>query len=235
MKWLGFERKSVKNLSLLVLSFVISGNLIAQTDVETKSNDVDSDYIEQTRYDKRVARYKSRWDKLIPSHVKLQYAGSMGIFSLGTGWDYGKNNQWETDVILGYVPRYSSDDAHITLTLKQNFIPWRIACKNKKFEFEPLATGLYLNTIFGSNFWMNEPDKYPNNYYQFSSKMRVNIYIGQRFSILTDTQKFSLAKKFTFFYEISTNELYVISAVQNSYLKPKDYLHLSFGVKMQIF
>ena len=36
------------------------------------------------------------------------------------------------------------------------------------------------------------------------------------------------------FYEISTCDLYIVSAFTNKYLKPKDYLSLSFGVKLQL-
>jgi hypothetical protein len=46
-------------------------------------------------------------------------------------------------------------------------------------------------------------------------------------------RKFS--KSITAFYEISTCDLYVVSAFNNSYLKPDDYLRLSFGLKFQIF
>ena len=32
----------------------------------------------------------------------------MGLLSFGTGWDYGKRNQWETDILLGFIPKYSA-------------------------------------------------------------------------------------------------------------------------------
>lgn len=48
-----------------------------------------------------------------------------------------------------------------------------------------------------------------------------------------DPQRRFLAKSVTFFYEISTCDLYLVSAVQNSYLRPRDYLSLSFGLKFQ--
>lgn len=55
-----------------------------------------------SRYDKRVHRYRKHWESLIPTHTKLQFAGNMGLLSLGTGWDYGKRNQWETDIFFRY-------------------------------------------------------------------------------------------------------------------------------------
>ena len=55
-----------------------------------------------TRYDNRVHRFRRNWERIIPTHSKIQYAGNMGLLSFGTGWDYGKRNQWETDVLLGF-------------------------------------------------------------------------------------------------------------------------------------
>lgn len=46
---------------------------------------------------------------------------------------------------------------------------------------EPLSCGLYFNTVFGSEFWDREPERYPDNYYPLlKTKVRTNIFIGQR-------------------------------------------------------
>jgi hypothetical protein len=190
--------------------------------------------IAQTGYEKRVEKYQDQWSKLIPSHTKIQYAGGMGLLSIGAGWDYGKNNQWETDVFFGILPKYSTDKTKVTFTLKQNFIPWKKHF-NEHFSLDPLACGLYVNTIFDGDFWVSEPDKYPSNYYSFSTKMRFSIYVGQRLTYKIPENKRFFSKSVTVFYELSTNDLYMVSAFTNSYLKPKDYLRLSFGLKMQLF
>lgn len=185
-----------------------------------------------TRYDNRVHRFRRNWERIIPTHSKIQYAGNMGLLSFGTGWDYGKRNQWETDVLLGFIPKYSSKKAKVTMTLKQNYMPWSINI-GKGFSTEPLACGLYVNTVFGNQFWVNEPERYPKGYYGFSSKVRFHVFMGQRLTYDIDPQRRFMAKSVTFFYEISTCDLYVISAVNNSYLRPRDYLSLSFGLKFQ--
>lgn len=189
----------------------------------------------ETRYDKNIIKYKAKWENLIPSYSKFQYAGSMGLVSIGPGWDYGKNDQWETDLMIGIVPAYSTNETKLTLTLKQNFIPWKINLKKSNFSIDPLACGIYVNSIFGDNFWSREPDKYPNKYYKFSTKLRFHVYIGQRFTYNIPSEKRRNNKSITAFYEISSSELYLMSAFTNSYLKPTDYLHLSLGVKFQIF
>lgn len=187
----------------------------------------------EERYEKRIENYQTQWQKLIPRYTKIQFAGNMGLLSFGTGWDYAKH--WETDVFLGFVPKYSTDKTKITFTAKQNYIPWNIDIKNKRtFFFEPLTCGMYVNTVFGGDFWTKEPDKYPSGYYNFSTKVRFNIFLGQRITYKIDKSKRFFAKSITFFYEVNTNDLYIVSAFTNSYLTPKDYLTLSFGLKLQI-
>lgn len=184
-------------------------------------------------YDRRVHRYRKQWENLIPTHTKIQFAGNMGLISFGTGWDYGKRNQWETDVFFGILPKYQSKRTKLTMTLKQNYMPWSIDL-GKRFSVEPLSCGMYVNTVFGDEFWVNEPERYPEGYYGFSSKIRFHAFLGQRITFDIDPKRRFTAKAVTFFYEFSTSDLYIISAFTNKYLKPKDYLSLSFGMKLQL-
>ncbi len=168
--------------------------------------------------------------KLIPHYCKVQFAGSMGALSLGIGWSYGRN-RWETDFLLGLVPGNGDRDPMATFTLKQNYMPWKINI-GENFIFEPLACGLYLNTLLDDDYWVSNPDKYPKGYYTFSTKIRVNIFAGERLTFKLKENK-NYLKSITLFYELSSNDLYLINAINNSTLKPKDYLGLSFGAKFQ--
>lgn len=186
----------------------------------------------ETKYEKRMESYKNKWQDLIPTHAKIQFAGSMGLFSTGIGWDYGKHNQWETDVLIGIIPSYTTK-AKTSFTIKQNYMPWNISL-GKDFVLEPLACGLYFNTVLDKDFWVKEPDRYPKGYYNFSTKIRTNIFIGQRLTCNLQQDKQHIGRAITFFYEISTSDLYIVSAFGNNYLRPEDYLHLSLGIKLQI-
>ena len=188
---------------------------------------------ETNRYKKRVEGYRSMWESLMPTYTKFQYAGGMGLINAGFGWSYGKNNQWETDILFGIIPKYSSDNAKMTFTLKQNYIPWRKKL-NDSFTFEPLECGLYFNTVFSDEFWTKEPDRYPKGYYNFSTRVRTHAFIGQRLRFNIPDKKRLFARSITAFYEISSCDLYIVSAFTN-HLNPNDYLRLSFGLKFDIF
>lgn len=172
------------------------------------------------------------WSRMIPTHAKLQFAGGMGLVSAGAGWDYGRHNQWETDFLLGFLPAKYADETHITLTLRQNYIPWNISLSSR-FAYEPLACGLYFNFISGERFWMRQPDKYPGTrYYSFVSRMRIHLSLGQR--IRWNFQSDNLFRSVSLYYEFSANDLNIISKVTNSELKLSDILFFSVGLKFHI-
>ncbi|MDF9830441.1 hypothetical protein [Parabacteroides sp. PF5-6] len=182
-------------------------------------------------YERGVNQYTSFWNSLIPKYTKMQFAGSIGLISAGVGWNYGKD-RWETDFLFGIVPRYTDHHAMATFTVKQNYMPWKVRL-NDSFMFEPLTCGLYLNTLLDEDFWVLNPDRYPSGYYTFSTRIRTHIFVGERLTFYPDKRRYP-KRHLTFFYELSTCDLYLISAVGNRYLKPSDYLSLSFGIKFQI-
>ena len=55
------------------------------------------------RHKRKLERYQSNWNKLIPKYQNLQFAGSIGLLSAGIGWDYGKQRQWESEIMFGFV------------------------------------------------------------------------------------------------------------------------------------
>lgn len=185
-------------------------------------------------YDRRVHYRRQYWGELIPTQFIIQNAGNMGLLSMGIGWDYGKHKQWETNLLFGYLPRYNSRRAKLTMTIKENYIPWSMY-KRHGWLFEPLSCGIYFNTVFGSEFWDREPDRYPDKYYPLlKTKIRTNVFIGQRLTKIVPTNRRKFVKAITLFYEISSCDLYIRSAVMESDVSLWDILGLSLGLKFQL-
>lgn len=182
--------------------------------------------------DEKVEKYQSQWNKLMPRQAKLQFAGSMGMFSLGSGWYYGKNSQWETDLFIGFIPRIDDMKGHLTMTLKQTYVPFQIKF-SETVRFEPLTGGAYINKIFGPYFWNRLPDRYPKNYYFWATNTRFNVFLGQAISFRQG--KNLTARSWSFYYEVNTNDLYFISAIGNKTIKITDILNLSFGLRYRLF
>ena len=104
------------------------------------------------RYTTLRSKRIQRWNRLIPERASLQYAGSIGLLSFGPGWQYGHSEHWETDMLFGFLPRYHSDKAKFTFTLKERYIPWH--CRlSSTWVCQPLTVGFFFNTISSNDFW----------------------------------------------------------------------------------
>lgn len=212
MKWCIFDVFQMKLLFaiLTVLTFLLPARTVAQDKEE-----------------ELLIEYQNQWNRLIPEQIKFQFAGSMGMVSLGPGWVYGKKSQWETDLFVGFIPKIDNMNGHITATLKQTYTPFRIEL-NDDFIYEPLTTGIYMNKIFGPYFWRKLPAKYPNNYYFWATNTRFNIFVGQAISARIGK---GTSRNWSFFYEVNTNDLYLISIIGNKMIKAEDIINISFGLR----
>lgn len=185
---------------------------------------------------KRIERYNRFWERLCPRGGRIQFAGNMGMFSAGPCWIYGREH-WETALLFGFVPRHQARHGMMTMTIKEDYIPWSIHFHGKRrdIDFQPLATGIYFNTVFDHKFWTKQPDRYPKGYYWFSTRMRPNIYIGERLKLHIPYQRRRFGCAVSLFYEISASDFDIIQQVQNSYLTPGKYLTLSLGIQVEWF
>lgn len=115
-----------------------------------------------TIYDRRIYRYRNMWNSLIPTQFITQFAGNMGMLSVGVGWDYGRRSQFETNLLVGYLPKFHSSRAKITMTLKQNFVPWRLPV-GSDFHFEPLSCGIYFTRCSARSSGASSPSGIPTS------------------------------------------------------------------------
>ena len=196
-----------------------------------------------TRYELKVEKRRQLWAALIPTHFVIQNAGNMGFLSAGIGWDYARH--WETQLLFGFIPKHQSSRAKLTMTLKENYIPWKISLTGphtstggpvlkRGWSFNPLTVGLYLNTVFGHEFWKSQPIRYPNRYYEFmSTEYRVNIALGQRFTWQVPYERRNRSSSVSLFYEVSTCDIYIRSKILDHGIPFKDLFGLSLGLKIQ--
>lgn len=189
---------------------------------------------ETGRYERIALKRVKRWLRLLPNHSSVQFAGNVGLVSLGPGWHYGRKEQWETDLLIGILPKYNSEEVRVTFTTKQRFTPWRIDVSSR-WTVEPLTTGVFFNTITGGDFWANEPDKYPKSYYGFSTRIRANVFVGQRIKYKIPTRLRRAHSSVSFYYEISAGDLDIVSKATNSAVPLRDVLALALGLRWEFF
>lgn len=235
MKWLITSLFAVLSLSTAMAANV--GDTITSTAPDTLVTDsLSTPPTKPSRYVRRTERLKRDWSALVPNQTVIQFAGSIGAYSLGVGWHYGRHNHWESELLFGYVPQSNGSEHHYTFTAKQRYIPWHVGLsKSRRWVFNPLTTGLFANVIFGEGFWRHEPSKYTKGYYGFNTKLRWNIYVGQRICYNIPSRHRKLSKSISFYYELSASDLSIVSAVPNHEVTLGDILSLALGLRMELF
>lgn len=183
-------------------------------------------------YVRRLNSYYRMWERLIPRGARIQYAGNMGMFSGGPVWIYGKRH-WETSLLFGFVPKHDAHHGMMTMTIKQDYIPWSVHLAGGRVDFQPLATGVYFNTAFSRKLWVRQPSRYPKGYYWFATRVRSNVYLGGRVKLNIPEHKRWFGCSVSVFYELSMCDYYFIQKVKNSYITPDKWLTLSFGIQIE--
>lgn len=182
-----------------------------------------------SRYERNRAKRIEGWARLIPNQGTLQYAGSIGVMSIGLGWNYGRGKHWETDLMIGFVPRYHSEGIHTTFTVKERYVPWHCRISHR-WAIDPLTAGIFFSTISGDDFWRNQPDRYPKNYYGFPTKLRSHVCIGQRVRFNIPRRHRIIHQAISAYYELSTCDLYIVSKAINRHYPWSETLSLAFGL-----
>lgn len=174
---------------------------------------------------------------LRPRSVAVQSGGGMGAVSAGAGWIYGAKDRFETELFVGYIPRYDSSAAKVSLALKENFVPWSLHLKGNVY-LRPLTASFYLTTVISKKFWVKQPDRYEKGYYVLPTKVRLNLSLGQRLEWHIPGPPAPPRKRrpraISLYYELGTCDIYFLSALSNSYLRPSDWLQLTLGARLTL-
>jgi len=145
------------------------------------------------------------------------------MFSLGTGWYPAKKTELKFSV--GYTPPPYGNIWTTNVLITYSFLKISL---NSNLKFEPFKTGIFLNTSYGKNIHLVWPSHYPDNYYWWSSSLRVGPLLESE--ITYESPK--LGNDYSFFFQCLTNDLYIASYVVNTdFVSFGDILILGFGIK----
>lgn len=163
---------------------------------------------------------RPRW--FFPSHGKVQFAGSIGFFSVGAGyrlWDV-----YEPTLMYGHLsPDFGGSSVKVqAISLKNSFFmtqePW--------FNHFWPKTGLIVSWGNTQNTFKKLPPHYPEKYY-FQNKIQIAPFWGGEWYIsLRDKHLTGLGV----YFEFSALGPYLLEAIRTDYVTMKDVWSLGLGV-----
>jgi hypothetical protein len=165
----------------------------------------------------------------VPDFVIGQFAGSIGFISAGVGYNIFKD-KGTIDLLIGYVPEFATGSKTLeSITVKFTGHPLSIIV-NEYVMYYPVTAGFYFSYTPGREYSSDLPSWYPDGYYWWSEAVRANIFIGGKVDIAMNNAKSK--RYFSPYYEIGTNEIKLVSYVQNaSSINIWEILHAGIGVR----
>ena len=148
----------------------------------------------------------------VPSQIRIQYAGYIGMLSLGAGWQL--NHHLELEYSMGLAPKQDAQKTIYTTAAKLIYQPKLDFNLTDKIKIQPLRVALISSYTMGSRFGKyRDNDKYPDGYYWWSTSVRVGL--GYQAQALINIAKES-EKQLALYLESSLWDLGLFSYYGNS-------------------
>lgn len=162
----------------------------------------------------------------VPSQAKLQFAGNIGLLSLGGGWSWF-HRTLDLDLLFGWVPPFQGGETIYVGTLKVTGWPLELNL-GEDWHLRPISVGGVMSLTFGDEYWIFVPDRYPDDYYEFSTAVRFGVFVGGSFG-----RKFpdATVRNVDLYWEFGVTDLELWLFLENPHqLTFWDVLHVALGV-----
>lgn len=174
-----------------------------------------------------------RW--YVPTRLLVHTAGGQGLVAVGAGWTASRN-RLALDALAGYLPKQYSITPMEIFTAKVSFTPWQLPLKATAWRVQPFTVGGFVNYSASRGLTTTRGSKYDDNYYWWSSHTRVGAFVGSSAGYVFRPTKRGHARSATAYYELGTNDLYLLSwTTSNGSLPFHDILTLGFGLRLQLW
>ena len=104
-----------------------------------------------------------RFREFVPDYAKLQFAGQIGLLSLGAGYSWW-DARIEPELAYGYVPEWAGGIAVHTLSQKTTLSPGKFAVRGG-LSISPLLLGYSANFGMGKKYELIQPRKHWDYYW----------------------------------------------------------------------
>ena len=165
---------------------------------------------------------------LLPDHIKIQFAGNIGFFSAGLGYEFF-NNRLSSDILVGYVPTTITDETIINIVFKNTVRLFNLNRRNPDRMFTTFSFSTNFET--GNNSFFILPDKYPDGYY---STKAITFGLNLGFVYRGNYKERKFFRQFEYYAEAGTLATYLYYNIKRKdYLNP-DIFSLALGINIKI-
>lgn len=165
-------------------------------------------------------RNKKLLDKIIaPDYINLQYAGNLGLGSIGFGY-ISENEKHNFGASYGYLPSSVNSVKVQTISAKEAFHFRKHKISDKTFVNGYAGTNLLYSIT--NNTYLKFPSYYPTDYY-FLNAVHFAPFLGLKIGSRKNISKFS-------YVELGTIDYYLFNRLKYRRTKFSDCLNLCMGL-----
>lgn len=166
---------------------------------------------------------------LLPDYVNIQHAGSVGWLSVGIDYDILKG-KGRLGGRFGTVPK--SLGGPLRLVSTSLFYEPLTVPLSSRLVLNPVDVGVKMSYHFGDQFYTALPSRYPEGYYWWKSALR--FHLATQTALTWKLSNQHKIKSVTGYVELNTNELYLVSYIQNARsLRPSEIIKAGLGVRLK--
>lgn len=161
---------------------------------------------------------------IVPDHVRLQYAGNMGVLSAGVGYNF-VNDRLQVSLMDGFVPASIAGNNINTIALKSSYDVVQLQLARKT-----LAPYAGLATMFetsGNGVYKSLPARYIDRKYYQMSAFHVAVFVGGKLALPVGTRQ---DQKLELYAETGTLDSYIYYYCRNEILNFTDMFSMAVGI-----
>jgi hypothetical protein len=163
----------------------------------------------------------------IPDYAKIQFAGNIGLLSVGVGYEVFKDVLY-SELLYGYVPVSVSKAKEIHLITIKNTFPFFTKKIGNNFTLSPIA-GFTASLDTGNNSFLKLPDKYPKGYY-ITNAIHFTVFVGAK--VHKNFVNSKIIKGADLYFELGTVETYLVYAITSKEVKINDVFSSAIGINL---
>jgi len=166
--------------------------------------------------------------KIQPDHMKIQFAGNIGVLSAGIGYSYC-SDRMQSDLLYGFVPAsIGGKDIH-TIANKNTFKLFQKPITNNILFTHYI--GFSLNYYVTDNTFLFLPKHYPEGYYATNAIRFAPLF---SYNLICINENINLFNNVNIYFEISTLDNYLWYYIKTTAINFIEIWNLAIGTTIQL-
>ena len=166
-----------------------------------------------------------------PAYVVVQHAGLIGMVAAGAGYEFGRHDRTNAELLYGLTPGFGFKSATHTFTARLYYQSHPRPLYGN-YQISWLKVGFGISSTLGDQYENIYPDYFPKNYYLWPTATRLLPFVGS--SIGREFKGRARPLFGELYAELGTSEVMLIDKLRNKGIAATDIVNLALGLRLKL-